>query len=178
MTNFLKKFEAVKEAAIISTTALPFTEETVRACARNACGRYNASWACPPAVGELEEMKRFCLSFPSALLFSSCCGLEDSFDLEGMDAARSAHTRLTDEIAKFYQIPPSRVFGAEACTLCKECTYPHAPCRFPEQKRRTVESLGIDVVRLSDMAGLKYCNGANTVTYFSLLLLNRDEKIS
>lgn len=170
MTNFLTNFKAVKEAAVVSTDLLPFTEETLRACARNACGRYNTSWACPPASGKAEEMKKFCLSFPSALLFSTCGSLEDSFDVEGMNAARSAHTRLTDEIAKFYGIPPNCVFGAEACALCRKCTYPNAPCRFPARMKRTVESLGIDVVSLSVSAGLKYCNGANTVTYFSLLL--------
>ena len=89
MTNFLTNFKAVKEAAVVSTDLLPFTEETLRACARNACGRYNTSWACPPASEKAEEMKKFCLSFPSALLFSTCGSLEDSFDIEGMNAARS-----------------------------------------------------------------------------------------
>lgn len=161
----------------MSTRLLPFTEETRCACARNACGRYNTSWACPPASGGIEEMKSFCLSFPSALLFSTCGSLEDSFDIEGMSAARSAHTRLTDEIATLYGIPPNRVFGAEACTLCRKCTYPDAPCRFPARMKRTVESLGIDVLSLSASAGLKYCNGSNTVTYFSMLLLERENLI-
>ncbi|MDE5896766.1 MAG: DUF2284 domain-containing protein, partial [Clostridia bacterium] len=172
MTNFRKRFETVKEAAIIDTEILPFSEETVRACARNACGRYNTNWSCPPAAGKLEDQIKFCRSFPSALLFSSCYPLVDGFDLDGMDRARTAHTYLTDEVAAFYKVPPWRVFGAESCSVCLKCTYPHAPCRFPNQKRRTVESLGIDVVSLCDLVGFKYCNRANTETYFSMNVLN------
>jgi len=150
---------------------VPFRMETRKACERNACGRYGVSWACPPAVGSLEEQTAYCKSFSSALFFSTCHGLEDSFDLEGMDRAREAHTRLTDEIAAYYRVERRRVLGAEACSECKKCTYPHAPCRRPDRMRRTVESYGIDVVSLCGRTGLKYCNGENTVTYFSLLLL-------
>lgn len=161
---------------MIQTDELIFSDEVYRACARNACGRYGTSWACPPAAGEPAEQESFCRSFPSALFFSTCSPLEDSFDIYGMARARDAHTRLTNEIAEFYAIPLNRVLGAQACRLCKDCTYPNAPCRRPKEMTRTVESYGIDVVALCEQTGLSYYNGENTVTYFSLLLFDKYEK--
>jgi predicted metal-binding protein len=32
-----------------------------------------------------------------------------------------------------------------SCSLCKECAYP-AACRFPTEKRPTIESLAVDVI--------------------------------
>ena len=32
-----------------------------------------------------------------------------------------------------------------SCGICKTCTYPDAPCRFPDRARRSMEACGIDV---------------------------------
>ena len=60
--------------------------------------------------------------------------------------------------------------GCEGCTLCKKCTYPNAPCRHPDIATPSVEACGINVVELSRKIGIKYNNGANTVTYFCIIL--------
>ncbi|HIV13348.1 MAG TPA: hypothetical protein IAA63_09455 [Candidatus Pullilachnospira stercoravium] len=54
--------------------------------------------------------------------------------------------------------------------LCSECTYPEAPCRFPDRSHGSIEGYGIMVSDLANQAGINYINGANTVTYFGALL--------
>ncbi len=174
LKNLKEKFPALREWIVIETDRIVFSEDTVKACARNACGCYGTIWSCPPAVGKLSYLEKKIRAYPYVFFFSTCHELEDSFDLEGMDSARQEHTRLTEEIAEHFSVPHDCVLGAEACNICKQCTYPSAPCRFPERQRRTVESHGIDVVVLCERTGLKYCNGQNTVTYFSLLFLEKN----
>jgi predicted metal-binding protein len=89
-----------------------------------------------------------------------------------MDEASKVHSEA--EEALLAHIAPwagqFELLGAGSCSLCEECTYPDAPCRFPEQARRSMEACGIDVVTLSKENNIRYFNGANTVTYFSVLL--------
>ena len=61
--------------------------------------------------------------------------------------------------------------GAGCCTVCKECTYPDAPCRFPEQKMSSMEALGMLVVEVCKANGLPYFYGENTIAYTSCFLL-------
>ncbi|HJA66742.1 MAG TPA: DUF2284 domain-containing protein [Candidatus Mediterraneibacter cottocaccae] len=60
-------------------------------------------------------------------------------------------------------------FGS--CRKCGKCTYPDAPCRFPERTHGSLEGYGIMVSELAGQAGIRYINGTNTVTYFGGLLI-------
>ena len=72
---------------LLPTREIPFSPAVRETCAGNACRGYGATWACPPAVGSLEDCRAQCLSFPQTLVFSSRYPLEDSFDIEGMRSA-------------------------------------------------------------------------------------------
>ena len=61
--------------------------------------------------------------------------------------------------------------GAGCCTVCRECTYPDAPCRFPEQKMSSMEALGMLVLEVCKANGLPYFYGENTIAYTSCFLL-------
>jgi predicted metal-binding protein len=63
------------------------------------------------------------------------------------------------------------VFGAGGCNICEQCAYPE-PCRFPDKTYSSIEASGINVTELSRAAEIQYNNGANTVTYFSMILFN------
>jgi predicted metal-binding protein len=63
------------------------------------------------------------------------------------------------------------VFGAGGCTICEACAYPDL-CRFPDKAYSSIEAAGIDVTELSRAGGVRYNNGINTVTYFSMILFN------
>ena len=64
------------------------------------------------------------------------------------------------------------ILSNEGCDMCTECTYPDAPCRFPEQAHGSLEGYGILVSELAGQAGIRYINGKNTVTYFGGLAFN------
>ena len=146
-----------------------FSDEVRKLCAQNACGRYGKSWACPPGVGTLEECRSKCLAFSKVLVFSAHYPLEDSFDYEGMQAG---HRAFQESCAAFASLLPKGrrlLLSNEGCGRCKTCTYPDAPCRFPQELSPPVESYGIRVDLLAKSAGIPYLNGANTVTYFGAL---------
>jgi predicted metal-binding protein len=158
------------EYGVISTADLAFSGELRRACEVNTCGNYNKCWTCPPAVGTLDEQIKKISAFGRAFVFTTKYDLEDSFDYEGMMKAKEIHDILTREMhEKFGKTNP--VFGAGGCTVCKTCAYPD-PCRFPEKAYSSVEAAGVNVTNLSRAANVKYNNGPNTVTYFSMILFN------
>ena len=158
------------EHAVIPTGKIIFSPELLKACEKNSCGKYNKCWTCPPAVGPMEGYQEKILGFSHALVFTTKTDLEDSFDYEGMQQARENHNRITAEVHdRFGRTNP--VFGAGGCKICEECAYPE-PCRFPDKIYPSVEAVGIYVTELSRAAGVHYNNGENTVTYFSMILLN------
>ena len=158
------------EYAVISTSVINFSPELYKACEANACGRYNKSWTCPPASGTLEEQREKILAFSHALVFTTKGELEDSFDYEGMTEAKVVHDRLCAGIHEQFgsEYP---FYGAGGCTICKPCAYPQ-PCRFPEKIFSSIEAAGINVTDLSRAGGIRYNNGKNTITYFSMILFN------
>lgn len=159
----------VHEIGVAETFRLVFSPELYKACEANICGNYNKCWTCPPAVGTLEEQREKILRWKYALVFTTTFDLEDSFDIEGMKKAREIHNGLTADLRERFSVNP--VYGAGGCSVCDVCVYPE-PCRFPERAVSAIEAAGIDVTALSHAARLKYNNGPNTVTYFSMILFN------
>ena len=64
------------------------------------------------------------------------------------------------------------ILSNEGCGRCKDCTYPDAPCRFPDKLYPSIEGFGFIVSELAQQAGIKYNNGPNTVTFFGAVLYN------
>ena len=60
--------------------------------------------------------------------------------------------------------------STESCAVCDRCTYPDAPCRFPERMFPCVESHGILVLELAELFGIDFQPQGNIVTWFSLIL--------
>ena len=160
----------VHEYACIKTSEIPFRRYVVDACAMNYCGQYGKTWQCPPGIGNFEDLQKECLSYENALVFTTCHAIEDSFDIEGMDEGRKTHEKTTDEVLRLFSDKKIKALSAEGCGLCKKCTYPTAPCRFPDKARSSVEANGISVVELAQNCGIRYKNAPNTVTYFSVIL--------
>jgi predicted metal-binding protein len=157
------------EWAVIPTTAISFSPDIVRACEMNICGSYNKCWTCPPAIGSPEDQQKKILAYSSAFIFTTTAPLEDSFDYEGMARAKDYHDRLTAEMREKCG---AAVYGAGACTVCESCAWPE-PCRFPDKAYPSIEAAGIDVTELSRAGNIRYNNGTNTVTYFSMILFDQ-----
>jgi len=159
----------VHERAFLPSCELVFSSELLEYCKSNVCGNYNKSWTCPPACESMEEQRKKILSFENVFVFTTTHKLEDSFDYERMTLGRELHTSLTIEFKKRRGGVP--VYGAGSCPVCDFCAFP-SPCPFPEKKIGSIEAAGINVTELSKSAGIAYNNGPNTVTFFSMTLLN------
>lgn len=157
---------------LIETSEIPFSQAVVDMCKANRCGMYGTCWTCPPGVGELSEIEKKIKDYRYALVFTCKCDLEDSFDFEGMTAGRKRAQFVLSGITEKLRADGKKfmALGCEGCDLCDKCTYPDAPCRFPEKAVPSVEACGINVVELAKKAGINYNNGENTVTYFCVIL--------
>ena len=67
--------------------------------------------------------------------------------------------------------PELMAIGAGTCTRCKQCSYPDAPCRFPNLMTSSMEALGMLVLEVCKNNDLTYYYGPNTIAYTSCFLL-------
>ena len=151
----------------IETAELEFSERIRRVCEQE-CPMYGKTWACPPAVGTVEECRTRCLSYPHALYLTTLTEVSDIANLEETLATREAVTREALAILKPH-VKDVMALSTEACAICEHCAYPGAPCRHPELMFPCVESHGIIVTALAEKEGIDFYGG-NLVTWFSLLL--------
>lgn len=173
----MEKYLTAKEIfeyKIICARDVPFSNEVVEACKANRCGKYGTCWTCPPGVGEPKMLQEKITSYKNAAVFTCKYDLEDSFDFETMaEGAKTSQKVLLDITAELKnQKVDFMALGCEGCILCEKCTYPDAPCRFPERAIPSVEACGVNVVQLAADIGVHYNNGPNTVTYFCVILYN------
>lgn len=154
---------------------IEFEPDFRKLCESNACGMYGRSWMCPPHVGEVEELIARAESFRWAVVFQTVDPLEDSYDFEGMIAAGERMNRLITAVRRelaAQDISPALLLGAGGCRICPACAkLQKQPCRHPELALASLEAYGINVSLLALLAGMKYVNGPNTVTYFGTVLL-------
>ncbi len=176
LQNILDK-AGVFQYGIINTKDINFSQEVRKMCEVNTCRQYGKTWACPPAIGTVEECKDRICNYDKMVLFSGKYDLEDSFDYEGMTEGMKKFkqsSRLIDNAVKPL-IKDYFMLSNEGCDLCDKCTYPDAPCRFPDRAHGSLEGYGIFVSEIAKTAGINYINGANTVTYFGALICNSSD---
>ena len=78
----------------------------MRTICREECERYDSTWACPPAVGTLQECEKKIKSYPQAVFFSSVAEVSDIMNMEEMLSTRRAHEDLTTEVGKYLNLRP------------------------------------------------------------------------
>ncbi len=147
--------------------------EVREACAADKCHAYNKNWVCPPACGTLEECGQKINAYKKGLILQTTGELEDSFDFETMDQLSTDHAKtmhkFSDELKKLY--PNALILGDGACKRCKTCTYPDAPCRFPERQSSAMEAFGMVVSEVCMKNDMKYYYGPGTLTYVGCVLI-------
>ena len=171
MRNTLERILAeagVYQYGSVNTADIRFLQDVRGMCEVNTCRQYGKTWACPPAIGTVEECRDRVQKYDKMLVFSVKCDLEDSFDFEGMVEGSKRFKQVCRTIQKAVsrELDDYLLLSNEGCDQCKECTYPSAPCRFPELTHGALEGYGILVSELAGQAGIRYINGSNTVTYF------------
>ena len=157
----------------LAPATIELKQEVRERCASGKSAMYGKRWSCPPGCGSLEECRELLTGYTQGILVQSVGELEDSFDIETMMETEATHKE------RFYAMrriilelgAEGMAAGAGCCTICKECTYPDAPCRFPEQKMSSMEALGMLVLEVCKANGLSYFYGENTIAYTSCFLL-------
>ena len=145
--------------------------ERVRMICETECPRFGTTWACPPAVGPVDVCKARCLSFNDALLISTIVEVSDIANIEETLNTRGPHEEITRQVHELVkqQANETMVLSTEACAHCEHCSYPDAPCRFPNRMFPCVESHGIIVTDLAERYGIDFLAGTNMVTWFSII---------
>ena len=162
------------KAAVIEQKNIVLNAAFRDMCEQNRCGAYGKCYMCPPDVGPIEELMVRVRGYEKGLLYQTISPLEDSFDIEGMGEAKKAFTqvsqRLLDALRPVLGDHALHLAGG-GCGLCETCAKMTAePCRHPDRALASLESYGMDVCNTTRSTPLQYINGANTVTYFGMVL--------
>ena len=159
--------------ARLEVAAIDLKQEVRDMCAANTCGQYGKRWSCPPGCGSLEECAGRLKGMTRGILVQTVGDVEDSFDLEGMIAVEAAHKERFDRMYEALRSAGGTVLalGAGCCTQCRTCTYPQAPCRFPEKMVSSMEAFGMLVLEVCQASGLPYYYSADKIAYTGCFLL-------
>ena len=145
--------------------------ERIRWICEHECPMYGKTWACPPAVGSVEECEKRCRAFEDALLIATITEVGDIANMEETLATRAPHEEITREVLELVkqQAEDTMVLSTEACAICESCAWPDAPCRHAQKMFPCVESHGIVVTDLAEKSGIEFYAEGNLVTWFSLI---------
>ena len=156
----------------IDPKELEFTQRVRMICGME-CPMHGKTWACPPAVGSVEECQSRCLQYGDCLMISTITEVSDIANVEEALATRGDHEAVTNQVRDLMVELGAQpyVLSTEACAICDRCAIADKqPCRHPELMHPCVESHGINVVPILESRGLEFQFGANVVTWISLLL--------
>ena len=142
-------------------------------CAADKCNRYGHNWTCPPVCGTLDEMRERLKPYTEGILVQTMGEVEDSMDFEGIADATKKHgenfNRLFGMLRERY--PKMLGISAGSCGRCKECTYPDAPCRFPDKMTSSMEAYGMLVLEVCKLNNLQYYYGSDHMAFTSCFLI-------
>ena len=132
---------------------------------------YNTTWACPPAVGTIEECREKVMRFKEGLMIATITEVSDIANIAETLSTRAPHEKITHEITAIVREKASETLtlSTEACAQCEKCSYPCAMCRHPDRMFPCVESYCILVTDLAERHGIDFLAGSNLVTWFSLI---------
>lgn len=142
-------------------------------CAVNTCGMYGKRWSCPPGCGTLEECAQRLKGRTMGILVQTVGEIEDSFDFEAMMEIEAEHKVHFKAMYAALREAGADVLavGSGCCTSCRDCTYPDAPCRFPDKLVSSMEAYGMVVNEICKANGLAYNYGPERMAYTSCFLL-------
>lgn len=159
------------------TTDKIVVAEWVHLKCKYGCSQFNTSWCCPPVTLDYEKTKNLMKEYSLALLLVGRTRRVDFYrnnqrkrvrQLRGWKGTVSIERLLFME--GFYK---AFSLVGEGCALCKTCAYPEN-CRFPREKRPSLESFSIDVMgtlKAIDIVPKVATSINDSYSYYSLILL-------
>lgn len=161
-------------AIALDPTTIELKDEVRDMCEANSCGQYGKRWSCPPGCGGLKECAERISGYHTGILVQTVGKLEDAMDVEAMMDTETEHKACFQTLYAGLrrEYPGVLALGAGCCTQCSICSYPDAPCRFPDKMVSSMEAYGMLVLDVCRKNGLAYYYGANTIAYTSCFLLH------
>ena len=160
-------------AALVDVSTLVARDEVRDMCAADKCRGYGRNWSCPPGCGTIPECSARMHSYDWGVITQITLDMEDSMDIEAWtEAGRRFHegqAKLNEELHAVYS--DVLALGGAGCSICKECTYPDAPCRFPEKRMSGMEGYGLVVSEVCQANGIRYYYGPDTITFSGMFLI-------
>ncbi len=165
------------------TAVFPFKTDIIKVAewvhlkCRYGCSRFNMNWCCPPSTPSPERVRSILKEYELALLLvgsKSCADFYLNNGKKRISQVRCWKGTVSLERMLFLE-GYYKAFSlvGECCALCKECAFPE-PCRFPQEKRPSVESFSIDVIgtlrNLGTTSKVATC-AADSYTYYAIILL-------
>ena len=149
-------------------------DEVREMCAVNKCHAYNTNWSCPPGCGTVAECQERVNKYEIGLIVETTGNLEDDFDIETMQETSRIHSEHFVEFLKKLRREHKELdvlpLGTGECMNCKPCTYPDAPCRFPELMSSPMEGYGMVISDVCKANDILYNHGRGTLTYVGCYL--------
>lgn len=141
-------------------------------CSADRCRSYGKSWSCPPACGSIEYAARRISQYHRGLIVQTTGELEDEFDLQAIAAIEARHKKAFLNLARQARLlfPGCLPLSSGTCSLCRKCTYPDRPCRFPGKRLSSMEAYGLLVSEVCTKNGLSYYYGPKTITFTACIL--------
>ncbi len=163
-------FSAVGE---LNTGALEFNPAVRDMCTPEGCYTYGHSWCCPPGCESVQILAARARQYPYGVIVQTTGELEDDFDFETIGSTYEKHEQNYAAWLKFLRREGLDILplGGSSCGVCDKCTYPDAPCRFPELAVYPAEAYGIVVSQACAVSGVKYNYGKGTITYTAFCLI-------
>lgn len=154
----------------LDPSTIELKEDVRQMC--TSCHRYGKRWSCPPGCGSLEDCRSRLANYTKGVLVQTVGELEDELDGEGMMETEATHREHFQEMFAALRQTHHGVLalGAGCCNRCTSCTYPDAPCRFPEECTASMEAYGMLILDVCRKNNLLYYYGKNTIAYTGCFL--------
>lgn len=165
------------------SAVVPFTvdqiivSEWVHLKCRYGCNRYNTNWCCPPATPDPDKVRAILSEYTTGLLLVGSASCADFY--RENQRKRAVQVRCWKGTVSLERMLFLRGYYkafslvGECCGLCQECSYPD-DCRFPQEKRPSVESFSIDVIgTLKNLGQTSHVATATheSFNYYGIILL-------
>lgn len=144
---------------------------------RFGCALYNRSWCCPPATPSPEKVREILSEYSVAILLESVHSLPSFYQNDGRKRASLVRcwkgTVSLERLLFLEGYHKAFSLVGESCSLCKKCVYPK-DCRFPREKRPSLESFSIDVIGTLQRLGISPKLAANVkeaFRYYAVILV-------
>lgn len=162
-------------AKLIGTGRIVIDDRVRLKCQVPVCADYNRHLMCPPNSLPVERFRSLCSQYSAALIIQvKSCGFEEK---ELVEAEKKLHRIVNKTEGRALSAGSYLAAGfiASSCKLCAECVGCHSklPCKHPYQARPSIESVGVDIYKTAQNAGLDFQLGlSEEVCYSGLILLD------